>query len=556
MKGERMQNIPDEKIYKEYQGVMSKIITRTIPIIKNSYEGLDAIDLLMNLPVRPVFEEFDDSDLKKKDLEKVILGGYITRDSEFGNPDRMVVFLVFRKPRSMTSWDKYFNMFIHGQNAKRYVNNLAMIYLHEALHLLNRHYDFYLNEKYKSFVLQKNSKMPEETIHQILNMAFDFWINSFILEEASNNSIIDGFRKDNDTFFGLYDPHLSHSKMTQMEILESLLDEAEISSQKIYAAPQGESGDGDSSGGEDESEDGDSSGEESEDGEGQNQGKGEGQNQGEGEGEEIGELVTVDIHGQQLNVFYDKRQHVDPSKNEKDDKSAEESLAKAMDSAREAMLNKLKGSGSQTMLQKLGVPIEVPIDWFKELKGSVFTMVQKYAPKRTQTWSKLKSKYRHISPMPGNFHYENKMIALISIDQSGSMSDEDLKKINYVLIELQKYAQEFIILKHDDEISDITTLKGSEKVKLQDYLQKREKCGGTSHKEVFAKIKELKTSKKYRQNKFIYLSFSDNYSDIERVYDPNLFHDITSYWIMTSGGRPLEGIPGMQISLEQGLIQK
>ena len=35
--------------------------------------------------------------------------------------------------------------------------------------------------------------------------------------------------------------------------------------------------------------------------------------------------------------------------------------------------------------------------------------------------------------MPGKVYYEKELAAIISIDQSGSMSDSDLEKINYVI---------------------------------------------------------------------------------------------------------------------------
>jgi hypothetical protein len=76
-------------------------------------------------------------------------------------------------------------------------------------------------------------------------------------------------------------------------------------------------------------------------------------------------------------------------------------------------------------------------------------------------------------------------------------------------------------------------------------------CGGTSHAEVFSKIGEIQ--KANPKTKLIYLSFSDNYSDIESVFDEQLFKKITPYWITTESRNTVK-VPGMQISLEHGLL--
>jgi predicted metal-dependent peptidase len=154
--------------------------------------------------------------------------------------------------------------------------------------------------------------------------------------------------------------------------------------------------------------------------------------------------------------------------------------------------------------------------------------------------------------MPGRIHYEKEMAVVVSIDQSGSMSDADLEKINYVVTQLAKKSVFTEILLHDTRVAERKRFQGKKFQGIRDFVTNRVAFGGTSHREVFSILKEIKDEKKSR--KIIYLSFSDNYSDIESVYDPETFNGIPAYWIVTTGGKPVD-VPGMQISLEEGLLQ-
>jgi predicted metal-dependent peptidase len=198
------------------------------------------------------------------------------------------------------------------------------------------------------------------------------------------------------------------------------------------------------------------------------------------------------------------------------------------------------------------VDYSVPIDWFSHLKNSVFNITQKYTSNYEQTWSRLKNKFRHIAPMPGRIYLDKQLAAIISIDQSGSMSDKDLEKINYVVSELAKKAVFVEILLHDTRVAERKRFDKKSPLNIREFITNRVACGGTSHQEVFQIVDEIKTENKKR--KLIYLSFSDNWSDIDQVYDPAVFDKITAYWVTTDESR-LVNVPGMQISLEHGLLQ-
>jgi len=154
--------------------------------------------------------------------------------------------------------------------------------------------------------------------------------------------------------------------------------------------------------------------------------------------------------------------------------------------------------------------------------------------------------------MPGRIHYDKEMAVIISIDQSGSMSNTDLEKINYVVKELAKKAVFTEVLLHDTRVAERRRFIGKKFQGIREFITTRVACGGTSHKEVFEIIDEIRKEKTTR--KLIYLSFSDNYSDIEQVYSQEVFDKVPAYWIVTTGGKPVN-VPGMQISLDNGLLQ-
>jgi hypothetical protein len=466
----------------------------------------------MALPIKPAFKEIDLSEMKDKDgnpvtMEQTAVGGYITRDTETGNPNRLIVHLVFSKDVGM-SWDDFFKQMVHN-NGKHYQHMVAFVYLHEAMHILMKHFDYYLNQSYYGIVSQIRPEFKEEQISQLLNHAFDYWINAYLLEKANQRSVIHQFKENPDQFSGLYDPNLSpnNNNMTQQEIVVKLAEEADIKTEPLLDA----------------------------------------------DGNQWGEITSITIHGNTSTTITVDGNHALNGEGDVDspDSNVQE-VGEVLDNTRRDLLEKSRGAGNAGAFKELGVDYSVPVDWFKHLKSSLFTLSQKYTQHYDQTWSKLKNKMRHIAPMPGRIHYEKEMAVIVSIDQSGSMSDADLEKINYVVTQLAKKSVFTEILLHDTNVAERKRFQGKKFQGIREFVTNRVACGGTSHKEVFDIVREIKDEKKSR--KLIYISFSDNYSDIENVYNPETFNGLPAYWIMTTGGHPVN-VPGMQISLEDGLLQ-
>ncbi len=222
-----------------------------------------------------------------------------------------------------------------------------------------------------------------------------------------------------------------------------------------------------------------------------------------------------------------------------------------LDSARANLLEKTRGNENKGTLSKLGIDYSVPLDWFKLLKNSLFTMVRHHTSSYDQTWGKIKNKMRHVAMMPGRIYYEKELAVIVSIDQSGSMSNDDLEKINYVVTELAKKAVFVEVMLHDTTVAAQKKFIGKQFPGIRDFVTNRVACGGTSHREVFANIDEIRIQNP--KTKLIYISFSDNYSDIEQVYPTELFQKITPYWITTDQNNTVN-VPGMQVSLEHGLL--
>ena len=497
-----------KKIENDFGWAISKLISKSIRVISETYDDIVLIDLLMALPVRPMFEEIDLSKMQKADgtqltQQDTAIGGYITRDTEQGNPNRMIVHLVFSKDINVT-WDDFFAELI-STRSKAYQAMVSFVYLHEAMHILMRHYDYYLNRNYYDIIDEFRSELPESEKDELLNHAFDYWINGYLIEQAKDRSTIREF-ENNSNFSGLYDKNLSPGVLEQQEIVIKLAKEAKIEKRELL----------------------------------------------DNNGNMWGTATTITINGNSSTTINVDGQHQLDSADPSDTSSNLQDITDVMEGTRRNLLNNTKGSGSQGAFHKLGVEYAVPIDWFDHLKSSLFTLTQKYTSQYDQTWSKLKSKMRHVAPMPGRIHYEKEMAAVISIDQSGSMSDSDLEKINYVVTSLAKKSVFVEVLLHDHRVASRQRFEGKKFQGIREFITNRVACGGTSHQEVFEVLREIKEEKKTR--KIIYLSFSDNYSDIEQVYDSALFDKIPAYWIVTQGGKPVN-VPGMQISLDSGLLQ-
>jgi len=158
----------------------------------------------------------------------------------------------------------------------------------------------------------------------------------------------------------------------------------------------------------------------------------------------------------------------------------------------------------------------VNTDWIKELKKHISRFTYERTNDIESTWGKYNNTYKNIFTAPGANCITHKLKFVLSIDQSGSMTNEDIALIQEVMKVIAKDTAEATIILHDTEIADIIDIVDLEEDELKKKLIEsthRVCTGGTSHKHVFEYLSTLTNLED-----ILYISFSDNYSDIEEAY--------------------------------------
>jgi predicted metal-dependent peptidase len=211
----------------------------------------------------------------------------------------------------------------------------------------------------------------------------------------------------------------------------------------------------------------------------------------------------------------------------------------------------MKGVGSENLKQFLGKLFKVPIDWEKILKDSLLTALQ---PSTDQVWHKprtiwLLNAVRGMPYLPNNDDEEVRGIAFFSIDESGSMGNDDIKKAISIVKDADEHYKSLCIMKHDDGVSKIYHYN-EENLLDDDAIEElctRQRCGGTSHKDVFRQInKFLKENPEEMAS--VYIGCTDLYSDIEQCQD-DIDGSIPRIWLVNSDYSP-NGLIGRVIRLK------
>lgn len=205
-----------------------------------------------------------------------------------------------------------------------------------------------------------------------------------------------------------------------------------------------------------------------------------------------------------------------------------------------------RGTGSspgELVLKKL---LKVKVDWTKILKDALRTHLQ---PSTETSWGEPRRIWlaNPIMPYLPSFPNEEHFgLGIVSIDESGSMPDEEVKKAVDVIKQFNNYFKRILILKHDSKIVWESMVENFEEVNLEELLVRKSR-GGTSHKDIFDRI--IQESKKEQIS--LYISITDMMSDIEEYQ-----HKITSVPIiyLTSdkiSGRSFDQITGKVIKMEE-----
>ena len=177
-----------------------------------------------------------------------------------------------------------------------------------------------------------------------------------------------------------------------------------------------------------------------------------------------------------------------------------------------------KGDSPATCNKFLKKLFHVKVDWVKILRNSLQTILEK---SDYFAWNKVRTStflLPNMSYLPAIVEDTNKYGTLIvSVDESGSMGDDDIRKAAKIIIDAKGYYKKIIVLKHDTNIASIEQFEELTEDNTKNLLT-RKSCGGTSHKEVFEFIKKY-NKEHYDEKISCYIGITDMDSDIIECQD-------------------------------------
>lgn len=448
---------------------------------------------------------------------------------------------------------------------------IAYLYMKELVSLSMKNYKnkFILANRARVEMFKRNKGMDlslmDEGAVALAKMAIEFHTNSMLLDNFNSNSNfsssskLDFLIKNN---FILYSSKYNY-KMTQLEILDELLKDAILDyydasnnqSMNLYSGA-GNSSQNNSSQSQSDDNNQQSNGEENGNSNNSFDRNSSYSNRSDNNEDELNnesdnddlfnddsnetvskpvsddenKFLRITFKNNQNQIFFmkmpPKKEH---SRYESLD-SLDERRVDAIQDYIDCGLQKIKGSGVRDILEKIGAPINIPMDWEKELIRHVDKMTSNVLGNNTEsTYIKPNIYTRHIAYLPGRRRIPVSVPNIfLMFDQSGSMSNNIIRKINYVIqyFYKKKYNITVMIHDYDQEIDDVEVYEFKPKsgnicAQLNDLVSSRIRCGGTSHVGVFKLMERYidevtSTNKKYNAN--YVLIASDLYSDIELIW--------------------------------------
>jgi hypothetical protein len=413
---------------------------------------------------------------------------------------------------------------------------LGFVYMHEIMHIFKR-------DSVSSPILygyasrrfaEKGAIMTFERIQEIVNIANDYFINGILIKKhpCFDTPLI--------TTVSFYDEKYDIDNKTTIDILDDIIDNVQIDN---YSFGDNGEQDGQSTGGgtsqsdqlsdsSDQNNDQSQQSSQSQDQSSQNKDK-QSQDQSSQNNQNNqsnsglkGYIQNVKIKGRQYtNIILDKRSAEDEIEKSEQQMDPVTSASIIEDIINET-ITKIRGIGSAETLAELGIPLEIKMDWAKKLRKKVLYLYDEMN-KQDRSWTKPNIFTRHIATLPG---YEKKgkyPMLYVMVDSSGSMSDFDLRKINYILKELNTRGFGITVLVHDYQLVKNEYFEPKSK-DINEFIKYRYSAGGTSHEEPFKYIEENVDKKDYK--KAIVMILSDMYSDINKIYQnynwPKYIHTI------------------------------
>lgn len=371
----------------------------------------------------------------------------------------------------------------------------AFVYLHEVQHILRKHNTKVFDSLMKN-TISKNSEtgftdnVGEKGIHTLINIAEDYAINNSIIEllKESNNEPVKNLLRNLDDSNVLKKD--AYNGLSEVDIIKLIIKDDEIT---------------------------------------KNLG-----NQMIGENGRLGRLIE-DI----INTIGQADSEKDKRKLDNEMDALSESIKK--------VIEKNAGKEGFKLDKMVKNAIKVDVRWFEKLQQGLYTYINKKTKNSVAKWSNLDIKMRHIYKSPKRENIEKKIDMVVSIDQSGSISYESLGKLLYLFQKKARSINTISMIFHDTQIAHIEHFEGSYDHKaIVNAARKRHCGGGTSHKEVFKWLDDNIKNRDIKRK--IYISFSDNYSDIEETYhEHTTIKKISKIWL-NSDGRDVDAkIGGLRV---------
>jgi hypothetical protein len=187
------------------------------------------------------------------------------------------------------------------------------------------------------------------------------------------------------------------------------------------------------------------------------------------------------------------------------------------------------------------------IPW-NEILRDLTTLYIKIENETTWSRERLSSFINPELPiLPGYDDEEIRSIVFFVIDQSGSVSDEDMGKVLNIILQSREFFEFIWVIKHDMtctnlEIYEAKNIGENEKKEICT----RKKCGGTSHKDAFKIIKEKYEKQDINQPISCVIFCTDLCSDINEHIDI-LPKELPYIWIVPKQHQPNVKLKGKKI---------
>jgi len=187
----------------------------------------------------------------------------------------------------------------------------------------------------------------------------------------------------------------------------------------------------------------------------------------------------------------------------------------------DGLIMKLRGSGFEEMFNELGIVLKVEMDWAERLIHMVNNETNASVNRNKVSWTRPNVFTRSYATLPTLIVNQNKPYLYIVYDSSGSMSDQVLRKMNYILKYFHENKFNFTVIVHTDKAVR-EDFKYNDEKKINEFIRARRYTGGTSHVDAFNMIeKGFKGIKEMKSSIIIVLS--DMESDLHSIWNDYTF---------------------------------